>query len=262
MHSKLRAAGRLCRVLFLFLTAYLDFVFRIWLPGRTGSIAARAGWLQFWAIRFSRIVRLEIRRVGNPPAAGLIASNHLSYLDVLVLASQQQAVFVSKSEVARWPIMGRLTRCAGTLYIDRRKKSDVHRLTAEMARVVDAGVPLVMFLEGTSSDGSQVLPFHSSLLEPAARAGWPATGAWIQYTLRDGSVANEVCYWRDMTFGPHLFNLLGKAGIEAVVHYGQTLPGGRERKQLALELHAQVRALKSGGENQARPVTPAVSQAA
>jgi 1-acyl-sn-glycerol-3-phosphate acyltransferase len=243
-----RAGWRLGFTLLLFLGAYLDFVFRIRLTGRAGSIPARTRWLHFWARRFLAALHLEVRSQGQPPANGVLACNHLSYVDILVLGSIQPQVFVSKSEVASWPVIGRLTRCAGTLYIKRGQKNDVVRLADEMAGVVATGEVLTLFLEGTSSDGKEVLPFRSSLLAPVAEHGWPATGAWIHYTLPagEGSVADEVCYWRDMTFGPHLLNLLSKRRIEAWVSYGSPVKAGLDRKELARELRAEVCGLKEG----------------
>jgi hypothetical protein len=81
-----------------------------------------------------------------------------------------------------------------------------------------------------------LLPFHSSLPAPAAHHGWPVTSAWIGYEVEAGSVANEVAYWRDMTFLPHFLNLLGKRRVRAVVHFGTPLRNP-DRKALARELH-------------------------
>jgi 1-acyl-sn-glycerol-3-phosphate acyltransferase len=239
-----RAAFRLGCVLLLFLAAFLDFTFRLWLCGKARSIPARALWLKFWSRQFLRVLHLKVQFEGSLPTRGILASNHLSYVDILVLGSLHPLVFVSKSEVASWPVIGALTRCAGTLYIVRREKSDVIRLGDEMTRVVNAGVVVSLFLEGTSSDGAQVLPFRSSLLAAAEEHHWPVTGAWIRYALSDGSVADEVCYWRDMTFGPHLFNLLSKKNIEAVVSFGTPLTDHMDRKEMARELHAQVCGLR------------------
>jgi lyso-ornithine lipid O-acyltransferase len=241
----LRTAYRLCQTLLLFASAFLDFVFRLWLGGKADSIAARAQWLKFWSGRLLRIIHVDVRSQGRPPANGILASNHLSYLDVLVLACFQPMVFVSKSEVGSWPVVGRLTRCAGTLYIVRQQKADAIRLGEEMVKVVEAGVVVVLFPEGTSSDGATVLPFRSPLLASAAERGWPVTGAWIHYALRDGSAADEVCYWRDMIFGPHLLNLLSKKRIEAFVSFGSPLEGEMDRKEMARALHSQVCGLKN-----------------
>jgi 1-acyl-sn-glycerol-3-phosphate acyltransferase len=235
---------RACRILFLLLSASLDFIFRVWLPGKSSSIEARAHWMQLWSCRFLRALRVQVQYRGNPPARGILVANHLSYIDVLVLGSICPLVFLSKAEVRSWPLIGLVTRFAGTLYIKRDQKSEVVRLGGELAPVVEAGMVVVLFLEGTSSDGQTVLPFRSSLLAPAAERGWPATGAWLHYELPGGSVADEVCYWGDMTFGPHVLNLLSKNGIQAFVSFGSTVSEGLDRKEMARALHAQVSMLK------------------
>lgn len=243
--TKLLLIGfRACRILFLLLSASLDFIFRLWLPGKTSSVQARAEWMQFWSLRFLRALRVQVHYRGNPPARGILVANHLSYIDVLVLGSIRPLVFLSKAEVRSWPLLGFLTRFAGTLYIKRDQKSEVVRLGGELAPVVETGMVVVLFLEGTSSDGQTVLPFRSSLLAPAAERGWPATGAWLHYDLPGGSVADEVCYWRDMTFGPHFLNLLSKKNIQAFVSFGSPVSEGLDRKEMARALHEQVCRLK------------------
>ncbi len=239
-------AGRLLRVLALFLFAFLDFIFRLQLRGRARSIHHRALWLRRWANQFRLAMAIDVTVRGRPPERGLLTANHLGYADIVVLGSLQPVVFVSKSEVANWPVVGPLTRCAGTLYIIRSQKSDVVRMGDEIMAVVEAGVAVTLFLEGTSSDGTEVLPFRSSLLAPAEARGWPATPAWIHYELEpgDGSVGEEICYWRDMTFGKHLLNLLSKRRIRAVVCFGDPVTGLADRKLLAAELHRQVCRLK------------------
>jgi len=102
----------------------------------------------------------------------------------------------------------------------------------------------VLFPEGTSSDGQTVLPFKSSLLEPAARQTYPLSAGLIQYELVDGDVSEEVCYWKDMTLVPHLINLCGKRAVQASVHFNHLREGNADRKQLARQLHAEVLRMK------------------
>jgi 1-acyl-sn-glycerol-3-phosphate acyltransferase len=177
-----------------------------------------------------------------------MVSNHLSYVDVFVYGSICPLVFVSKSEVESWPVAGTLTRCAGTLYIARQNKGDVKRLGTDMVRVVKAGMVVVLFLEGTSSDGSEVLPFRSSLLAPAEENGWPVTPAWIHYTLEDGTMGQNVCYWGDMTFATHFLKMLTKKRIRAHVRFGAPLTEKTGRKEMAQELHRRVCELKKACE--------------
>jgi lyso-ornithine lipid O-acyltransferase len=170
----------------------------------------------------------------------VLACNHLSYLDVIVLAAEQPMVFVAKSEIRRWPVFGRLACWAGTLFVRRDRKSDVTKFNEAFAAVVNERVILGLFPEGTSTNGRQVLPFYSSLFEPAAASCWPVSAARIGYTLAEGSVENDICYWGDMTFFPHFLRLLTRKQIQATVAYGPALPAGLDRKEMARQLHQQV----------------------
>jgi 1-acyl-sn-glycerol-3-phosphate acyltransferase len=126
------------------------------------------------------------------------------------------------------------------LFVNRQRKSDVALLGPAFKHVVDQGVPLVLFPEGTSTGGDQVLPFMPSLLEPAAQHGWTVTPAWIGYSLAHGSVADQIAYWRDMTFLPHFLNLLSLPEIEAKVVFRPAAPAGLDRKRLAKLLRDEV----------------------
>ena len=236
----LRTSLKILKVLTAILLAAAAYFFTIKLAGRSGSIPARAAWLKRQARRFLWAIGIEPSYVGTPPAHGVLVSNHISYTDILVHAANTPLVFISKAEVAHWPIFGTLSQWAGTLFIRRELRSDVLRVAAQMPPVVGAGVVLAFFPEGTSSDGSGVLPFRASLLAPLVENGWPVTPAFLRYELEpgDGAVADEVAYYREETeFAPHLLNLLGKRRIRAVLTYGQPQTPGVDRKELALQLH-------------------------
>jgi 1-acyl-sn-glycerol-3-phosphate acyltransferase len=203
----------------------------------------RARWLAFWSRMTLRALRVRVRTEGMPPRRGLLVSNHLSYLDIVVLGSLEPMRFVAKADVRRWPVMGRLAIMGGTLFIDRTRRADVSRVNSELAQALGADVPVVLFPEGTSSDGRGVLPFRSSLLAPAAEAGAPVTPCHLSYELDDGSVADEVCYWRDMTFLPHFLNLTRKTTVRARVRFGAPVNTVPDRKALARALHAAVETL-------------------
>ena len=242
--NKFRAAFRFGRILILLVGAASDFIFLVWLRGKSSSLPARAHWLQYWSQRWLRIMNCQVTVRGNPPRGGVLTANHLSYMDVLVLASIRPFVFVSKAEVKSWPVVGAYTRCAGTLYLRRQSRSDVVRLGNEMVPVVSAGLVVVLFLEGTSTNGETLLPFRSSLLAPAEEHGWPASAAWIHYSMKEGSVSDEVCYWGDMTFFPHILNLFSRESFEAFVNFGEPLAGKLDRKEMALALHHDVQRMK------------------
>lgn len=212
---------------------------------RSGALAvARADWLQMSARRVLRVFGVQVNRHGDAPRAGLLVSNHLSYLDILVLASLSPAAFVAKADMARWPLLGRLAQMAGTRFVRRESRADVARVNREIQAALDDGLLLVMFPEGTSSGGETVLAFKSSLFEPAIRLGTPVTAGCIRYGLTHGDPAEEVCYWRDMTLLPHLLKLLGRCSVQAAVAFAPVAGDPADRKALALHAHATALALR------------------
>jgi len=212
-------------------------------PGRE----ARTGWLQGVCRRALCVFGIELHIAGPIPSRGLLACNHLSYLDILVLGATAPCVFVSKCEVRCWPVFGWFASLAGTIFLRRDRRSEAGRVTHEMRLVLDAGALVVLFPEGTTSDGRQVLPFKSALLQSATELPQGLAVACIEYSLPDGSVVDEVCYWRDMTLLPHLLNLMGKGGIEARLRFAELQRPSTDRKQLARQLHSEVVRLKESG---------------
>lgn len=249
--NRLRGLGRLAVRLpgfaALVVAALWDYRKRRRPAGKELPLALRAEWLRHWSRRALRLLNVRLTAWGMPPEAGFLAANHLGYLDVLVLAAAQPLVFVAKSEVRDWPVFGTLARRSGTLFINRQHRSDVARLAGEFAPGLRQGVCLALFLEGTSTGGDRVLPFHSALLAPAVEANLPVTPAWIGYAMDDGNVSEDVCYWRDMSFVPHFLNLLAKREIRACILYGDPIVAAPDRKRLARELHTQVCALREDG---------------
>jgi len=201
---------------------------------------ARAEWMSWMSRRFLRCLDCKVSVEGSLPKHGLVVSNHLSYVDIIVIGSTGAAIFVSKSDVKSWPVFGLLTRLAGTIYVDREHRLAVRRCVDEMENALKTGLPLVIFPEGTSSGGESVLPFRSSLLGGAETGDWEISAAAIDYQMEDGDPSTEVCYWGDMVFGPHLLALLRRKGFQAMVSFGEPHPREGSRKELALRLHAEV----------------------
>lgn len=241
-----RVAGRLAGLGLLIGVSFLDYVRRRGVGRRLPAAKLKSDWLRCWSARFLRQMGIAVDYVGPLPRRGLLVSNHLSYVDILVLAAAHPVIFVAKSEIRSWPVVGWLTRCAGTVFVQRGRRQDVARVIAQLPPVVHERAVVAFFPEGTCTDGRTVLPFFSSLLAPAVRNQWPVTPAWISYSLEDGVAAEEACYWGGMAFGPHLLNLLSKRHVRARVVFGPPEPAGLDRKHLARRLHRRVCAL---GEN-------------
>jgi 1-acyl-sn-glycerol-3-phosphate acyltransferase len=190
------------------------------------------------------IFNVDVQAIGPIPTSGLLVSNHLSYLDILVLSALTPSIFVAKRDVKNWPVFGWFAHLGGTLFVDRERRTQVGGSTKALQDVLEEGALVVLFPEGTSSDGRSVLPFKSALLEPAANCSYPMSASLIEYHLEDGEVGEEVCYWKDMTFVPHLLNLLTKRRIEASVRFSEVQPGSKNRKELARRLHSEVLKLR------------------
>jgi len=222
-----------------------DFALSTLRHGGSLPLRERTLWLQRSCRRLLRVLSLQVDASGPRPHAGLLVSNHLSYTDILVLASLMPTVFVAKNEVRHWPVFGWYGRLAGTLFVRRTRRSDVARLAAQMNDVLEGGHLLILFPEGTSSNGRQVLPFKSSLLEPVDRGKHPVFAGCLEYELPDGAVESDVCYWGDMTFFPHLLKLMTRRRIHALVRFAEIRQPAGGRKELARQLHQEVTRLKS-----------------
>lgn len=207
-------------------------------------LSSRAAWLQNTSRQLLRVFRIEIQFGGDIPSSGLLACNHLSYVDILVLAALSPCLFVAKREVQHWPVFGWFAKLAGTLFVDRQQRTQTAQTVDQIEAALQAGALVVLFPEGTSSGGHTVLPFKSALLEPATRQTYSLTAGLLQYELCDGDSSEEVCYWKDMTLLPHLINLCSKRSVQALVHFNPLRDASTDRKQLARQLHAEVLRMK------------------
>jgi len=213
--------------------------------GRNASGSQRAVWMQKSSRRILRVLNAQIRASGTVPKSGLLVSNHLGYVDILVIASVTPAMFVAKREVSGWPVFGFFAKLGGTLFVDRERRTRVGHTTGEIDAALKDGSLVVLFPEGTSSDGKAVLPFKSSLLEPATHQVNALFASHVQYKIEDGEVGEEACYWRDEhTLVPHLLNLLGKKTVHAEVRFTQMREASTDRKELAKQLHSEILRLK------------------
>jgi 1-acyl-sn-glycerol-3-phosphate acyltransferase len=240
----LRAAGKLCWFLLQVAGNCFDYLFTTAFVSKKKSRRARAAWMHRCARRHLKIFGCVPEISGAIPKRGLLVSNHLSYFDIIVIGAVTPAVFVSKADVRGWPLFGWLTQMAGTVFIERERRAHVGAVNREIESALAEDLLVVVFPEGTSSDGQGVLPFRSSLLEPALRGGHEIHVSRLNYKLADGDARQEVCYWGDHSFFPHLLNLLGKKSVHASVRFGTFQRTTNDRKVLAEQLHAAVLELK------------------
>jgi lyso-ornithine lipid O-acyltransferase len=200
------------------LDVLLRFVILRLKHGRALNLRHRAEWLHSACEIIARRLAMSVTASGPLPASGLIVSNHLSYLDILFYASLMPCIFVSKSEVLSWPMFGILARCGGTVFVERSRAHSVDEPARAVAAALTLGLPVVLFAEGTSTDGSVVLPFRSALFQPAIATQTPILSSAIGYSLADGD-ESELCYYGDITFLPHLLRALARDRIEARISF-------------------------------------------
>jgi len=133
----------------------------------------RVGW---WARRMLEVMGIALDVRGSLHVAPvLLAANHVSWLDILAVDAVRPARFVSKADVRRWPLLGFMVACGGTLFIERERKRDALRVVHQVAEALRAGASVAVFPEGTTGAGPVLLPFHANLLQAAI-----STGAAVQ----------------------------------------------------------------------------------
>jgi len=215
------------------------------------SRGASAEWLHQISMRALRALDIGLETEGERPTIGLVVSNHLSYLDIIVYSAALPCVFVSKAEVEQWPVFGRYARWAGSVFVRRHDRSDAARANASVADTLREGVPVLLFPEGTTTDGQHLLRFHSTMLQPAIDVGAAVTPASIRYELAESGTTSEVAWWGAMPLLPHMWRLLGLDGLRAHVVFGEPTAPLSDRKQFSAVLHERVMALRESGVTQA-----------
>lgn len=196
-----------------------------------------------WARSLAMIVGMRVRVVGQPPQPPFfLVANHLSYVDIILLAGYLECTFIAKSEISCWPGMGWLANGIGTIFIDRKNFQDIPRVIGLIDETLAKGLGVVLFPEGTSTMGQGVMPFSPALLEPAARAAYPVSYAAIRYDTPSSEppAHSIVGWWGDMEFLPHFLKLLMVSKFDATIVFGEEAIQADDRKSLAKALWEEV----------------------
>ena len=203
--------------------------------------------IQRWAQQVLAVLEIEVQTNTLPPQdfAGLVVSNHLSWLDVLVLQSLMPAAFVAKNEVRRWPLVGYMAAACATIFVDRASARSAHAMVDRSAAAMAQGQAIVVFPEGTSSDGTGLGRFHPNIFESAIRAKAPVQLLTLKYLDRStGAVDTAAHFTGDMTLLESLQRVMASSRIRAQVHIGECLSAqGHSRKTLAQQAHARMHTL-------------------
>ncbi len=216
------------------------------------SPAARQKAVQRWSRRMLRHMGIELHVMGSVPTGRgpmLLVSNHVSWLDILVINAVCPARFVSKADVKHWPVLGALITAAGTLYIERESRRDAMRVVHHMADSLRQGDVVAVFPEGTTGSGEVLLPFHANLLQAAISTDSPVKPVALVYMdAATGRPSAAPVYVGDTTLVASIWRTLSASGVQARVTFGlKELSEGRDRRMWAAHLRADIQTLLDGG---------------
>ena len=198
-----------------------------------------------WSRDVFGILGIEWQVHGAPAAgAALVVSNHVSWLDTAAVhAACPQARFVSKADVLRWPLVGRLIRSGGTLFIERERKRDALRVVHEVAAALQRGESVAVFPEGTTGPGDGVQPFHANLLQAAIATHTAVQPVALRYSAPGEAVSRSAQYIGDTTLVGSMLRLASARGVRVQVHFLPpiaTAGAGLDRRALAERARAAI----------------------
>lgn len=223
----------------------------LWGIAATGLLWPLSGWLsgrqafgfqerirRDWCATVCRILNLRVEISGNPsPHTRLWVANHVSWLDIIVLGARHPLLFVAKQEVADWPVMGYLARRLGTLFVRRGDAGQTAAIAEQMVWQLRQGRQIMLFPEGTTTDGGRVLRFHAKLLHPAQLAQVPVQAIGLEY-LDEARI--HAPFIGNDDFLPHLLKILHLNAVPLRIHYCPPLQADMHRDALAQTTRKQV----------------------
>ena len=242
--NSIRAAVKLARALLHILVGF----FTILLVFPRFNEAQRQLRTQVWSLGMLRCIGIELIVKGNPALNGplLLVANHMSWLDITALHAARFCRFVSKADIKKWPFIGMLASGIGTLFIERESRRDAMRVVQHMTTSLRAGDVLGVFPEGTTSDGTGLLPFHANLFQAAIAANAPIQPVALQFIdTRTSQRITTPCYVGDDTLVQSVWRALTASNIAVVVNFGEPqFAEGRDRRTWAKAVQLAVAGLR------------------
>lgn len=190
--------------------------------------------------------RKAVLRLAEKVRGHFVISNHYSYTDVIALSAFLPSVFVTSRETEADPFLGYMSKIGGSLFVERRKRTSVQGDIRQLQQVLEDGARVVVFPEGTSSDGRAMLPFKKSLLEAPIRSNAFVLPVCINYLQADGRPwpgrdRDSICYYGDMQFFPHFKRFVASQPLRIDLHLLQGIEvAGMDRKDLTELLQQKI----------------------
>lgn len=240
-----RAMKRVTRLIGFLAVCLFFLVFvaaaRLFLLGiaRSSRMRIVAGLVRLWARACLKVLALKINvhrlsyDLHSTPR--LLVSNHQSYLDVVIIASVFPALFVAKTEVSRWPLIGWLSKLGGTIFVNRENAHSSVSCAYRVSRALRDGVDVQVFPEATTGDGSTVLPFHGLFFASAVRSRAAVLPLTIQFQSVNGrpmdrETLDTVCWYGEMNFALHFWNLLNIESAEVALIVDEPIKPTRSQR--------------------------------
>ena len=242
--NTLKACGKLMRALLHILSGF----FTILLVFPRLSQEHREQRTQAWSLAMLDRLRIKVIVEGQPAVSGpvMLVANHMSWLDITAMHAARFCRFVSKADVKQWPFIGKLASGIGTLFVERASRRDAMRVVHHMAASLRAGDVLGVFPEGTTSDGTTLLPFHANLFEAAITTNVPVQPVALQFLdTTTGKPSFAPCYINDDTMLGSVWRTLLAPGIAVKITFGELQwAKGRTRREWAQAVRADIEAMR------------------
>lgn len=198
---------------------------------------ARTNMIRIWSRLLLMVIGVKLS-VDHPPAKmpmrGMLVGNHSSWMDIFVANSVQAARFLAKSDIKKWPVLGTLVTSAGTLYVERGNRHSINATNKQISESAHKGELIGLYPEGTTTDGTHLLPFKSNLFEPAIDNEMLLYPIGISYK-KNGQYTALAAYAGDTSLMRSFWDLTSSFGVTAHVNYGVMIPAAQyaNRQELA-----------------------------
>lgn len=235
-------AGRLARLaLHLFRGLWIVYTRYTRLP-----LAGRHRELQRWSRQLLGILNVHVHRFDVPdpwPERCMVVLNHVSWLDIFAVYAVVPGVFVAKSEIRGWPLIGTLCDRVGTLFIDRGSRAHARKMNHDIAAKMGEGEIVCVCPEGSTTDGTKVRPFHAALLQPAVEAHGTVQPLALRYVDARGAQTLVPAYVDDQTLLASMWAIAGERKLGVELHFAAPLPAIEgHRRELARQCEAAIAA--------------------
>jgi 1-acyl-sn-glycerol-3-phosphate acyltransferase len=216
-----------------------------------------------WSLGLLRLLAIRVEVEGETPQGArrkpaLLVANHVSWLDIFAIGAVRHTRFIAKHEIRDWPLAGWIANRAGTLFVRRGSRKDAARTTEAMREALSSGDWVGFFPEGTTTEGDQLLRFHSALFEPAIGHGAPVRPVAVRYEHPDGTLLREAAFVGDMSFAESLGRVIGVRSTVVRIVFAPPIEAAQgDRRSIASEAERRIASALGVTPTSRAPETPA-----